>query len=65
MLVDRDESSDDEDRPLSLKMVKPKKRAPRKKAKEPAGVGGRGGAAPDEPPADAAPEGDGSAADQA
>jgi ATP-dependent Clp protease ATP-binding subunit ClpC len=42
VLVDRDESGDEEDRPLSLKMVKPKKRAPRKK-KEPAGVGGRGG----------------------
>jgi ATP-dependent Clp protease ATP-binding subunit ClpC len=65
VLVDRDESGDDEDRPLSLKMVKPKKRPPRKKAKEPAGVGGRGGAAPDEPPADAAPDGDGSAADPA
>jgi ATP-dependent Clp protease ATP-binding subunit ClpC len=53
VLVDRDESGDDEDRPLSLKMIKPKKRAPRKK-KEPAGVGARGGdeAPEEEPPAD-------------
>ncbi|MDX6637309.1 MAG: ATP-dependent Clp protease ATP-binding subunit ClpC, partial [Solirubrobacterales bacterium] len=41
VLVDRDASGDDEDRPLSLKLVKPKKRAPRKKAeeKEPVAVG--------------------------
>jgi ATP-dependent Clp protease ATP-binding subunit ClpC len=44
VVVDRDESGDGEDRPLSLTMVKPKKRAPRKKpAKQPAGVGARGG----------------------
>jgi ATP-dependent Clp protease ATP-binding subunit ClpC len=50
VVVDRDESGDEEDRPLSLTMVKPKKRAPRKK-KEPAGVGGRGGdEAPEEAP---------------
>jgi ATP-dependent Clp protease ATP-binding subunit ClpC len=44
VLVDRDESGDEEDRPLSLKMVKPKKRAPRKKAdKEPVAVGAKNG----------------------
>jgi ATP-dependent Clp protease ATP-binding subunit ClpC len=57
VLVDRDESGDEEDRPLSLTMVKPKKRAPRKK-KEPAGVGARGGDAPEEPEA---PQGAGDA----
>jgi ATP-dependent Clp protease ATP-binding subunit ClpC len=57
VLVDRDESGDEEDRPLSLKMVKPKKRPPRKKAKEPAGVGGRGGQEPEpEPQADRTPD---------
>jgi ATP-dependent Clp protease ATP-binding subunit ClpC len=59
VVVDRDESGDEEDRPLSLKMVKPKKRAPRKK-KEPAGVGGRGGdEAPEEPPEAPEPVDDG------
>jgi ATP-dependent Clp protease ATP-binding subunit ClpC len=42
VVVDRDESGDEEDRPLSLKMIKPKKRAPRKKAdKEPVAVGAK------------------------
>jgi ATP-dependent Clp protease ATP-binding subunit ClpC len=42
VLVDRDESGDEEDRPLSLQMVKPKKRAPRKKTdKEPVAVGAK------------------------
>ena len=50
VLVDRDESGDDEDRPLKLKLVKPKKTRARKK--EPAGVGGRGGS-DDVPEADA------------
>jgi ATP-dependent Clp protease ATP-binding subunit ClpC len=61
VLVDRDESGDEEDRPLSLKMIKPKKRAPRKK-KEPAGVGGRGGEggeAPEEEPEAPEATGDG------
>jgi ATP-dependent Clp protease ATP-binding subunit ClpC len=40
VLVERDESGDDEERPLSLKMVKPRKRAPRKE-KEPVGVGAK------------------------
>ena len=31
VLIDRDESGDDEDKPLSMKMVKPKKRAAKKK----------------------------------
>jgi ATP-dependent Clp protease ATP-binding subunit ClpC len=61
VLVERDEAGDAEDHPLKLKLVKPKKRAARKK--EPAGVGGRGGDeesptaedAPDEPVADEAP----------
>jgi ATP-dependent Clp protease ATP-binding subunit ClpC len=61
VVVDRDASGDEEDRPLSLKLVKPRKKPARKK--EPAGVGGRGGDAeeptgddvPDAPPADDAP----------
>jgi ATP-dependent Clp protease ATP-binding subunit ClpC len=52
VLVDRDESGDDEDRPLKLKLVKPRKKPARKK--EPAGVGGRGGDS--EAPADDAPD---------
>jgi ATP-dependent Clp protease ATP-binding subunit ClpC len=40
VMVDRDASGDDEDRPLSLKMIKPRKRAPRKE-KEPVGVGAK------------------------
>ncbi len=51
VLVERDPSGDDEDRPLSLKLVKPKKRAPRKKAdeeKEPVAVGA---GTDEEPPA--------------
>jgi hypothetical protein len=44
VLVERNEAGDDEDMPLKLKLVKPRKRpAAKKKAKEPAGVGGRGG----------------------
>ena len=42
VVVDRDESGDEEDQPLSLKMVKPKKRPAKKKdadEKEPVGVG--------------------------
>ena len=45
VLVDRDESGDEEDRPLSMKLVKPrKKRAAKKKdqPKEPVGVGAKG-----------------------
>jgi ATP-dependent Clp protease ATP-binding subunit ClpC len=58
VLVDRDESGDEEDRPLSLKLVKPRKKPARKK--EPAGVGGRGGSDEPEHPAedDAADPGD-------
>jgi ATP-dependent Clp protease ATP-binding subunit ClpC len=37
VLVERDESSDDEDRPLKMKLVKPKKRPAKKR--EPVGVG--------------------------
>jgi len=57
VLVERDESGDEEDRPLSLKMVKPRKKPA--KRKEPAGVGARGGDdSADESPADE-PTGDG------
>jgi ATP-dependent Clp protease ATP-binding subunit ClpC len=44
VVVDRDESGDEEDRPLSLKMIKPRKRPAKKKddeAKEPVGVGAK------------------------
>jgi ATP-dependent Clp protease ATP-binding subunit ClpC len=41
VLVDRDPSGDEEDRPLSLKLVKPRKSASRKK--EPVGVGAEKG----------------------
>jgi ATP-dependent Clp protease ATP-binding subunit ClpC len=63
VLVDRDDSGDDEERPLSLKMVKPRKRAPRKE-KEPVGVGAKKSEG-DEPstgdePADTLPENGGS-----
>jgi ATP-dependent Clp protease ATP-binding subunit ClpC len=58
VLVDRDESGDDEDRPLSMKLVKPKKRTTKKKdePKEPVGVGAKGDG---EPPEDGAPADDG------
>ncbi|MQA73846.1 MAG: AAA domain-containing protein [Solirubrobacterales bacterium] len=62
VMVDRDPSGDEDDRPLSLKLIKPRKR-PKKKdeePKEPVGVGaksegsepGDGDAPPDEPPAE-------------
>jgi ATP-dependent Clp protease ATP-binding subunit ClpC len=54
VLVDRDESGDEDDRPLSLKLVKPRKKPARKK--QPAGVGGRGDEAAHEPPADDVPD---------
>jgi ATP-dependent Clp protease ATP-binding subunit ClpC len=47
VLVDRDPSGDENDRPLSLKLVKPRKKPAR--TKEPAGVGGRGGAGEEQP----------------
>ncbi len=60
VLVDRDESGDDDDRPLKLKLVKPRKKPARKK--QPAGVGGRGNGedapAEDAPDADPAPAAD-------
>jgi ATP-dependent Clp protease ATP-binding subunit ClpC len=52
VLVDRDTKGDDEDRPLTLKLVKPRKKPARKK--QPAGVGGRGGDS--DAPAEDAPE---------
>ncbi|MEO8093219.1 MAG: AAA family ATPase, partial [bacterium] len=48
VVVDRDTAGDESDQPLRLKLVKPRKRAARKKQPAPAGVGGRGGSA-DEP----------------
>ena len=56
VLVERDASGDEEDHPLKLKLIKPKKRAARKK--EPAGVGGRGGS-DDASAVDEAPQVDG------
>jgi ATP-dependent Clp protease ATP-binding subunit ClpC len=53
VLVERDESGDEDDQPLKLKLVKPRK--PRAKKKEPAGVGARGG---DGEPGDPAPADD-------
>ncbi len=58
VLVERDHAGDEEDDPLKLKLVKPRK--PRARKKEPAGVGARGGS-DDEPaggdvPSDDAPE---------
>ena len=51
VMVDRDESGDEDDRPLKLKLVKPRKKPrAKKKEPEPAGVGGRGGS--DDEPAD-------------
>ena len=47
VLVDRDPSGDEDDRPLSLKLVKPRKKPAR--TKEPAGVGGRGGTGEEQP----------------
>ncbi|HYH60536.1 MAG TPA: ATP-dependent Clp protease ATP-binding subunit [Solirubrobacterales bacterium] len=62
VLVERDEAGDEDDLPLKLKLIKPKKRRAPKKEKEPAGVGGRGGSddeAADEPvDSDAAPNSD-------
>jgi ATP-dependent Clp protease ATP-binding subunit ClpC len=60
VLVDRDASGDEEDRPLSLKMVKPKKRPARKKdeAKEPVAVGAKKDEG-DKPESDAPSEPDG------
>jgi ATP-dependent Clp protease ATP-binding subunit ClpC len=59
VLVERDESGDEDDRPLKLKLVKPRK--PRAKKKQPAGVGARGGDEPDEPAAtEEAPKADAS-----
>ena len=42
VLVERDPSGDEEDRPLKMKLVKPKKRPPAKK-REPVGVGAKSG----------------------
>jgi ATP-dependent Clp protease ATP-binding subunit ClpC len=65
VIVDRDESGDDEDKPLSLKLVKPRKRPAKKKdeGKEPVGVGaakGEGDEAGDDPAPDPEPSGDAS-----
>jgi len=52
VLVDRDESGDGEDRPLSLKLVKPRKRVRKKAEKEPVAVGATGEDEPGEEPSD-------------
>jgi ATP-dependent Clp protease ATP-binding subunit ClpC len=61
--VDRDKKSEDDEHPLKLKIVKPRKRTPAKKKKEPVGVGAKGdddgGDAGDEPE----PSGDGDSKD--
>jgi ATP-dependent Clp protease ATP-binding subunit ClpC len=64
VVVDRDESGDDEDRPLSLKMVKPRKR-PKKKDedKEPVGVGAKKSDGGEPEPDAPAVDGESSAAD--
>ena len=58
VLVDKDDEGDEE-HPLSLKLIKPRKRAPKKKddGKEPVGVGakGEGDAGEDGAPADGEP----------
>jgi ATP-dependent Clp protease ATP-binding subunit ClpC len=56
VIVDRDPSGDEDDRPLSLKLVKPRKSAPRKK--EPVGVGAekRGDDEPASEPDSSSPE---------
>jgi ATP-dependent Clp protease ATP-binding subunit ClpC len=43
VMVDRDEKGDEDDKPLKLKIVKPRKKAAPKKKKEPVGVGADGG----------------------
>jgi ATP-dependent Clp protease ATP-binding subunit ClpC len=69
VVVDRDPGGDEEDRPLSLKMVKPRKRRPKKaQEKQPVGVGAKKdegddapAPAPDSPPAPEAPPPEGEA----
>jgi ATP-dependent Clp protease ATP-binding subunit ClpC len=60
VLVERDPSGDDEERPLKMKLVKPKKQPAKKR--EPVGVAaksGDGDGAPSAPGADPEPEGEG------
>jgi hypothetical protein len=57
VLVERDPSGDEEDRPLKLRLIKPRKRPARKK--EPAGVGGRGGGEGEERPPEEPASGEG------
>jgi hypothetical protein len=56
VLVERDAEGDEEERPLKLKLVKPRKKPARKK--QPAGVGGRGDEAEpaEDEPEETAPE---------
>jgi len=51
VLVDRDEAGDEEDKPLSMKLVKPKKKRAKKKTEdpEPVGVVAKKGDSEDEP----------------
>jgi hypothetical protein len=46
VLVERDEKGDEDERPLKLKIIKPRKRPARKK--EPVGVGAKGDDEPTE-----------------
>jgi ATP-dependent Clp protease ATP-binding subunit ClpC len=57
VLVERDEKGDEDERPLKLKIIKPRKRPARKK--EPVGVGAKGeGEAADEEPGEDPPGGE-------
>ena len=64
MLVERDPSGDEEERPLKMKLVKPKKRPAKKR--EPVGVAAKSGddgasSGPDEPMPEPSGEGEGPA----
>jgi ATP-dependent Clp protease ATP-binding subunit ClpC len=61
VFVERDGAAEDSDRPLKLKLVKPKKRPARKK--EPVGVGAKGDG-PDEPVDEPSSNGDDSSSDE-
>ena len=64
VIVDRDEAGDETDRPLSLKLVKPRKRPAKKKdeGKEPVGVGAKKGEG-DDTDGDPSPDGEAGAPD--
>ncbi len=62
VLVERDEKGDEEDKPLKLKIVKPRKKPAAKKQKEPVAVGAKPAA--DAKDSDTAPEADASDAEE-